>query len=125
MLFLGVAGRVIPMTLAAQRSSSKIGSRDDADFGCYFNPLSYNYLDYVKRSCQVPNGFYLCTCAELGYYLLGIVCAIVAVPLFLFIPPFWSVLLSFISSSAQALVVLELAIFAGLRKAPDYVKKNQ
>jgi hypothetical protein len=48
----------------------------------------------------------------IAFSIVGSICSIGAVPLYLYVPVMWSALVSFFGSAAQALVALQLALLA-------------
>jgi hypothetical protein len=47
-----------------------------------------------------------------GLTILGVSCSVAAIPLYLYFPTMWSVLVSFFGSAAQALMAVQLALMA-------------
>ncbi|KAK5400935.1 hypothetical protein LTR06_011104 [Exophiala xenobiotica] len=101
---------------AWRRSSQKAGSSTDADFWLLLQTTSMQLLSlfttlaplYGKKS-EHSLPWPMIWTRVLG--VLGFCCSAAAVPLYLFVPTFWSSALSFLGSAFQTGLVLQLAIF--------------
>ena len=107
---------IYPLYRALNASSSAPGSTSEADF----------FLQIINSTVQLTSfltlllPIYRETAAKewIGTWILtilGSVSAIIAVPLYLFVPMLWSAFFSWLATSAQLLVVLQLAMVAAFR----------
>ena len=101
---------------AWRRSGQKAGSSTDADFWLLLQTTSMQLLSLFTtlaplygRNSEHSLPWPLIWTRVLG--VLGFCCSAGAVPLYLFVPIFWSSALSFLGSAFQTGLVLQLAIF--------------
>jgi hypothetical protein len=107
----------IPAFLAWTHSSHQVGSISDADFYQTVSNSVMQLLGIVTLIVPTAYNERLVRMAWFWTWLLASVsatCGIVAVPLYLYLPTEWSASLSFVSSVAQAFVILQLVFTLGI-----------
>lgn len=100
----------IPICLAWMRSSHKTGNISDADFYQLISSSSMQLLSIMTLIIPTVSNVRLAKLAWFWTWILasvGTLCAVAAVPLYLYLSPEWSMVISFAASVAQALVILQ------------------
>ncbi|KAI2624879.1 hypothetical protein GGR54DRAFT_637779 [Hypoxylon sp. NC1633] len=111
---------LIPMGIAFSRSPSEAGTTEDADFYLLIQNTMIQVLGLVTAVGTVYRRSHenaIAWICALSLTAIGIICAVVSVPLYLCKPTFWSAFTSFSASATQAGVTLEIALMTENPKA--------
>ncbi|KAI1662796.1 hypothetical protein F4813DRAFT_341969 [Daldinia decipiens] len=118
-VFIVVAISIIPMAIAWSKSTNTPGSTGDSDFWVQVQNailqvlgLSTTMLVAHQRLLNDKTAWnYACY-----FTIAGVICSILAIPVYLLVPTIWSSFSSFLSTIMQSGATLQLALIAAMPK---------
>jgi hypothetical protein len=102
---------MIPLILAWRLSANVLGSTSDADFYLLIQNSTMQLLGLFMAMYPIArrSGSSAWQWARV-FTAAGALCAIAAIPMYLYLPTMWSALMAFFGSIAQAIMTLELVL---------------